>query len=51
MNASFNTITIEDALKEIIMVNSSKAIQVTDTPLKVIKENSNFYGTNMHFFQ
>ena len=42
MNTSCNTITIEDALKEISMLNSSKAIQVTDIPLKVIKDNSNF---------
>ena len=33
----FNTISIEDALKEISMLDSSKAMQATDTPVKVIK--------------
>ena len=34
---SFNTITVEVALKEINMLDNSKAIQATDTPVKVIK--------------
>ena len=38
---SFNTITLEDALKEISMLYSSKAIQATDIPVKVRKDNSN----------
>ena len=38
-----NTITIEDALKEISMLDSLKAIQAaTNIPVKVIKSNSNF---------
>ena len=40
---SFNTITIEDALKEISMLDSSKDIKVTDKSVKVIKGNSNCF--------
>ena len=32
-------ITLDDALKEISMFDSSKAIQTTDIPVKVIKDN------------
>ena len=32
-------ITLDDALKEISMFDSSKAIQATDKPVKVIKDN------------
>ena len=35
----FNKITIGDALKEIFMLDSSKAIQATDIPVKAIKCN------------
>ena len=50
MNTSCNTVTIEDALKEISMLNSSKAIQVTDIPLKVIKDNSDFLRNKYALF-
>ena len=40
----FNMITIEDALKEISMLDSSKAIQATDKPVKAINGNSNFFA-------
>ena len=43
----FNTITIEVALKEISMLDSSKVIQATDIPVKVMKGNSIFYSTNI----
>ena len=33
---------MENALKEISMLDSSKAIQATDIPVKVIKGNCNF---------
>ena len=33
---------MENSLKEISMLDSSKAIQATDIPVKVIKENCNF---------
>ena len=32
-------ITLDDVLKEISMFDSSKAIQATDLPVKVIKDN------------
>ena len=32
-------ITLDDVLKEISMFDSSKAIQATDIPVKVIKDN------------
>ena len=32
-------ITLDDILKEISMFDSSKAIQATDIPVKVIKDN------------
>ena len=35
---------IEDALKEISISHSSKAIQATDIPGKLIKGNSNLFG-------
>ena len=38
------TITIEDLLKEISMLDSSKDIQATDIPVKLIKSNSNFFA-------
>ena len=44
----FNTITIEDALKKIRVLDSSKAIQATDTEVKVIKGNSNFFVISMN---
>ena len=40
----FNMIVIEDALKEISMLDSSKAIQATDKPVKAINGNSNFFA-------
>ena len=39
---SFNMITIEDALKEINMLDSSKAIQASEIPVKLVKGNSIF---------
>ena len=41
---SFNTITIENTLKEISMIDSSKTLQTIDIPVKVIKGNSNFFA-------
>ena len=41
---SFNTITIENALKEISMIDSSKTIQATDIPVKKIKDNRNSFA-------
>ena len=38
------TITIEDLLKEISMLDSSKDIQATDIAVKLIKSNSNFFA-------
>ena len=35
-------ITIEDALKEISMLDSSKAIQASEIPVKLVKGNSIF---------
>ena len=40
----FNMITIKDALKEISMLGSSKAIQAPDKPVKAINGNSNFFA-------
>ena len=37
-------ITIKDALKEISMLDSSKAIQAPDKPVKAINGNSNFFA-------
>ena len=48
---SFNTITIEDAIKEISMLDSSQAIKATDMPVKVIKRTVIFYRTSMRLFQ
>ena len=44
----FNTITIEDALKKIRVLDSSKAIQAIDTEVKAIKGNSNFFVISMN---
>ena len=41
---SFNTIAIEDAFKEINVLDTSKAIQAIDIPVKVIKGNSIFFA-------
>ena len=41
---SFNAITIEYAFKEISMLDSSKVMQATDIPVKLIKGNSNFFA-------
>ena len=41
---SFNTITIENVLKEISMIDSSKIIQATDIPVKKIKDNRNSFA-------
>ena len=41
---SFNTIIIENALKEISMIESSKTIQAADIPVKKIKDNSNSFA-------
>ena len=38
----FNSITIEDALKEISMSDNSKVVQATEFPVKVIKSSSIF---------
>ena len=38
-----NTVAVEDALKEISMLDSSKAMQATDIPVKVIKTYSNSF--------
>ena len=40
---SFNAITIDDALKEISMLYSSKAIHASDITVKVTKGKSNFF--------
>ena len=41
----------EDVLKEISVLDSSKAIQATDIPVKVIKDSSNFFAEQIsaHF--
>ena len=49
-NFSFKTIAIEDALKEISMLDSSKAIQATDIPGKVIKGNSNIFAKQIYAY-
>ena len=47
-----NASTTEDAIKEICMLDSSKAIQANDMPENVITGNSIFFcRTNTHFFQ
>ena len=38
----FNSITIEDALKEISMSDNSKVVQATEFPVKVIESSSIF---------
>ena len=40
----FDVITIEGALKEISMLDGSKAIQATEIKVKVIKSKSNFFA-------
>ena len=46
---SFNTITIEDAIKEVSLLDSSKALQTTGLLLKVIKDNSIFFQNKYAF--
>ena len=41
---SFNMITIKDAFKEISILDSSKAIKAPEIPVKVIKDNGNFFA-------
>ena len=41
---SFNFASKEHVLEEIKMLDSSKAIQESDNPVKLIKENSNFFA-------
>ena len=49
---SFNMITIEDALKENSVLDSSKDIQAYNIPVKVLKGNSNvFCRRNIRLFQ
>ena len=47
---SFNTITIEDTVKEISMLGSSKAIQATDITVKVIKGSSSFFAEQIYAY-
>ena len=43
-NFSFNFTSKEDFLKEITMLYTSNAIQESDIPAKIIKENGNFFA-------
>ena len=42
-NFSFNFVSKEDVLTEIKVLRVSKVIQVSDTPVKIIKANENFF--------
>lgn len=47
----FNTITIQDPLKTISMLDSSRIIQATVIPVKKTKGKSNFFEEQLGLFQ
>ena len=46
----FNFVLKEYVLEEMQMLDSSKAVQESDIPLKLIKENSHLFADNMQIF-
>ena len=49
-NFSFNFVSKEDVLREIKMLDVSKAIQESDIPVKIIKANENFFAEAICFY-
>ena len=41
---TFSCVTIADVAKEITILNSSKAIQEADLPVKLLKDNKDFFA-------
>ena len=44
---TFNSVTLSDVAKEINILNSSKAIQEADLPVKLWKDNKDFFAANI----
>ena len=49
-NFSFNFVSKKDVLREIKMLDVSKAIQESDIPVKIIKANENFFAEAICFY-
>ena len=49
-NFPFNSVSKEDVFTEIKMLDVSKAIQESDTPVKIIKANENFFAEAICFY-
>ena len=48
---NFSKVSLDDVLKEINKIGDRKAIQNTDIPVKIIKENADIFGSYIcHFF-
>ena len=48
---NFSKVSVDDVLKEINKLGNRKAIQNTDIPVKILKENADIFGSNIcHFF-
>ena len=49
-NFSFNSVSKEDVLTEIKVLDASKAIQESDIPVKIINANKNFFAEAICFY-
>ena len=47
---SFSKVSVDDVLKEINKFGNRKAIQSTDIPVKILKQNADIFGIYYHFF-
>ena len=48
---NFSKVSLDDVLKEINKIGDRKAIQNTDIPVKIIKQNADIFGSYIcHFF-
>ena len=48
---NFSKVSVDDVLKEINKLGNRKAIQNTDIPVKILKQNADIFGSYIcHFF-
>ena len=50
INFCFKEVSTEETQKEILNLNNKKASQNSDTPIKIIQENSDIFGKVLYFF-